>query len=405
MSITQHIKFLLIVSFLSISVTSMSQITLTKKAQISLITCDPGTDIYNTFGHSAVRVYDSENRLDVVFNYGTFSFGGKSIKDQLNFGIEFARGKLLYYLSTSDYLNFEYGYKVEKRSIYEQVLNLTYEEKQHLFDLLVENYRPENRQYKYDFFYDNCSSRIRDIVEKSLGDKLKFGEDEEELHGKTGRSFMDMIDPYIEKSPWLKFGIYILLALPANKDASVYHQMFLPDYLMSGFDKGLVYRDGEWKPLVLVSRTLYQAPEKDIRVNFFTTPFFLTLILALFVIAYTYRNYSFDTHAFWIDYIIFFLSGLLGILLLLMWFATDHITTKINLNLIWALPTNIVALFFLRKKFMKHYYIFALSLLAILMLNWMWFPQKMHIAFLPLVVILAVRYFKLLKYLRKSKLD
>jgi hypothetical protein len=396
----KNIQLLIILIILTVS-GLQAQIKLSPNAQISLITCDPGSDIYNTFGHSAVRVKDPANFMDVVFNYGTFSFGGKSFKDQLNFGIEFARGKLLYYLSTSDYPNFEYGYKVEKRSIYEQILNLTHEEKQHLFDLLVENYRPENRYYKYDFFYDNCSSRIRDIVEKALGEKLRFGVDDEELHGKTGKTFMHMIDPYIESSPWLELGIYILLGLPANKDASVYHQMFLPDFLMAGFDKGQINRNGATEPLVLETKTLYKAPERDRSVFFFSTPLFFSIILAFLIIMFTYRNFSFDVHAYWLDYIIFSITGLLGVLLVLMWVATDHTTTPWNLNMMWALPTNIIAVFLLRKKWMKYYFMTALALIAIIAINWAWFPQKMHPAFYPVLIVMAARYLKLLKNLKR----
>lgn len=382
-----------------------AQTILSKRAQISLLTCSPGTDIYNTFGHSAVRVYDSSQNMDIVFNYGTFSFGGKDLKDQLNFGVEFARGKLLYYLSVSDYPNFKYSYELDKRSIYEQVLNLTHEEKQTLFDLLVINYQPENRFYQYDFFYDNCSSRIRDIVEKAIGYDLQFAINPDDAFAKSGRTFMDMIDPYINESPWLKFGIYILLGLPANKDASIYHQMFLPDYLMSGFENAVVTRDGEEKPLVLVTRTLYEAPEREKAGFSLFTPFWLLLPLAILIVIISYRNIHFDKQWFVIDYIVFGLSGLLGILLLLMWFATDHSTTKVNLNLLWALPTNFIALFFLKKKWMQKYALAALILLVIIVVNWMWFPQKMHVAFLPVIAILASRYIKLMnwhKYVNKS---
>lgn len=375
-------------------------IILSEKAHISLLTCSPGTDIYNTFGHSAVRVKDPIQNIDVVFNYGTFSFGGSALKDQLNFGIEFARGKLNYYLSTSKFERFMNSYKEENRSVFEQILNLTAEEKQYLFDLLIENYQPENKYYQYDFFYDNCSSRIRDIVEKSLNYQLQFYENDAVLHGKSGVTFMEKLEPYIAPSPWLRLGIYFLLGYPANIDASLYHQMFLPDYLMQGFESGTINRNGLSAPLVADFKTLFLREDLKVQTPFYMHPLFLFGILALIVGGITLRNYNQNKHFFWIDYLVFSISGLLGILLVLMWFATDHSTTTWNFNLMWLLPTNIVALFLLKKPFMKYYFIFGWLLIMVILVFWIWFPQKMNIVFIPFMGILVFRYLKLTARLR-----
>lgn len=395
-------KIIFILSGVFLLNTSIAQgKILSEKAHISLITCSPGTDIYNTFGHSAVRVKDPVQDIDVVFNYGTFSFGGSDLKDQLNFGIEFARGKLNYYLSTSKFERFMKSYKKENRSVFEQILNLTQEEKQYLFDLLVENYQPENKYYKYDFFYDNCSSRIRDIVEKSLNNQLQFYGNDAVLHGKSGVTFMEKLEPYIAPSPWLRLGIYFLLGYPANIDASLYHQMFLPDYLMQGFESGTIYRNGTSEPLVSDFNTLFLREDVEMKTPFYMHPFFLFGVLALLVGGITYKNFKQEKHAFLIDYTVFLISGLLGILLVLMWFATDHSTTTWNFNLLWLLPTNFIALFLLKKPFMKNYYIIAWLLIMIILIFWIWFPQKMNIAFLPLMAILVFRYLKLMALLKK----
>lgn len=399
-SFSKKISF---VAFLLLSFNfAHAQTSLSENAQISLITCSPGTDIYNTFGHSAVRVKDETQNIDVVFNYGTFSFGGSSLKEQLNFGIEFAQGKLLYYLSVSDFKNFKNSYIEDKRSVYEQVLNLSQDEKQYLFKLLAENYQPENRYYQYDFFYDNCSSRIRDIVEKSLNKNIHFTTNPDDAYAKSGLTFMNMIDPYIKGSPWLEFGIYILLGLPANKDASLYNQMFLPDFLMSGFENATIHKNGTIEPLVLETTTIYQAPEPIKRGFSLFTPFWVFMLLAVLVILITYRNFQFDKQWFAIDYLVFLFTGLLGIVLLLMWFATDHSTTNKNLVLLWALPTNIIALFLLRKPWIKKYLYFALVLLVLILINWWWFPQKLNAAFFPIILIIASRYIKLIDWHKKT---
>jgi len=400
--ITFYIKLAVLILCTLFTLPAQSQTLLSDNAEISLLTCSPGTDIYNTFGHSAVRVHDAVQNIDIVFNYGTFSFGGKTLTDQLNFGLEFAQGKLLYYLSVSDFNNFKNSYIEDKRSVYEQVLNLSQNEKQYLFNLLAENYQPENKYYQYDFFYDNCSSRIRDIVEKSLKNNIQFTQNPDDVHAKTGLTFMNMIDPYIKSSPWLEFGIYILLGLPANKDASLYNQMFLPDFLMSGFENATVNRNGNIEPLVLKTTTVYQAPEREKSGFSLFTPFWVFMFLAVLVILITYRNFQFDKQWFAIDYLIFLSTGLLGIILLLMWFATDHSTTNKNLVLLWALPSNIIALFFLKKQWMKQYLYFALVFLVLILLNWWWFPQKLNAAFFPIVLILGARYIKLLDWHKKA---
>ena len=392
-------KILLLLSLLLFQISiGFTQIQLNDDATISLITCAPGDDLYNTFGHSAVRVQDAAQGLDIVFNYGTFSFGGSTFADQVNFGVTFARGKLLYHLSVSDFNSFVSSYKYQQRSVWEQELGLTQENKQTLFDILYENQKEENKYYKYDFFYDNCSSRIRDILRGALGNDVAFYKDED-IKANSGVTFMNMIDPYIEKSPWTKWGIYVLLGLPANEDASKEEQMFLPDYLMDGFANAQVNQDG-WKPLVGKTNTIYEAIRAPVTVTFYKTPIFIFSVLFLIIAYLSYRNYKFDKHYFVIDYIMFAYTGLIGLLLLFMWFGTDHITTKVNLNLLWAIPFNIVVLFFLKKKLSYKYLLVVLGITFLLLVSWMFLPQKMHIAFIPVVGIMLVRYLKLISWHR-----
>ncbi|MBL7807773.1 MAG: DUF4105 domain-containing protein, partial [Saprospiraceae bacterium] len=142
--------------------------TLSDSAQISLMTVAPGEFVYSTFGHSAIRVKDPGTRFDRCYNYGTFDF------EQPNFLLKFCQGKLLYNLDIESYRSFEYGNLQDRRTMQEQVLNINQEQKQRLFDLLQENYKEENRYYKYDFFYDNCATRIRDIVQETFFHQLQL---------------------------------------------------------------------------------------------------------------------------------------------------------------------------------------------------------------------------------------
>ena len=170
-------------------------ITLSKEATISVLTCSPGDEMYSLFGHTGIRVTDPAQGLDIVFNYGTFDF------DTQGFYLKFARGLLPYQLSISRFRYFKAAYEEERRSIYSQTLRLDSVQKQRLMNLLEENYRPENRSYLYNFLYDNCSTRVRDIIEKSLGGEVEWRTREKD------KSFWNLLDEYMAPSrksgtPW-----------------------------------------------------------------------------------------------------------------------------------------------------------------------------------------------------------
>ena len=177
--------------------------------RLSLLTCGPGTEIYSLFGHTAIR-YENRNRgVDVVFNYGLFSF------DTPNFILRFTLGETDYQLGVTDFRRFLAGYWMEGRDVWQQTLNLTTEEKQRLIGQLEENYRPENRVYRYNFFYDNCATRPRDQVERATEDRLRYAEDMESTD--TGRSFRDIVHQYCEGHPWARFGIDMCLGSEADR--------------------------------------------------------------------------------------------------------------------------------------------------------------------------------------------
>jgi hypothetical protein len=196
--------------------------------RISLITCTPGDDLYSIFGHSAIRVIDSVALKDYVFNYGTFDF------DDKNFYIKFMRGKLLYFLSmdnTADFISF---YQYFNRGITEQVLQLTDQEKISIQRFLYNNLKNENKFYQYDFFYDNCTTRPRDIILKNTTNRpvLPFA-----MSPQT--TFRSAIHQYLDRSgqSWSKLGIDILLGVRTDKIMTAEEQQFLPDNLMASIDQ------------------------------------------------------------------------------------------------------------------------------------------------------------------------
>lgn len=312
---------------------STSAFTLSPKAKISVLTCSPGNELYSLFGHSAIRIQDSEKQLDFVFNYGTFDFNTP------HFYIKYAQGLLPYQLSISSYEDFIGGYIYEERSVYSQELNLDADSKQKLAELLLENYHPQNRTYLYNFLYDNCSTRIRDIIEKSTPAPIQWN-----LQNQN-KSFWNLLDEYLVRLPWVKWGIHTILGQSGSRKAQPYQYMFLPDYLMKGLESATL--NGE--KLAALPQTLFVATPSIPKNPWYKTPAFiftLSTLLIIFILQYFKSKKLFNTIAF----ILFLTAACIGFLLVFLSFFTQHPITAPNLNLFWANPLHVCILYFLLKK-------------------------------------------------------
>jgi len=280
-----------------------------------------------------------------------------------------------------------YQYEYEKRGITEQVLNLSCAEKEKLFKALIENAKEENKYYKYDFVYDNCTTRLRDIVAANSNDSLIT----KNIRPYNGVTFRNLIHEYLDKGHqyWSKFGIDLLLGTPLDKKISNQEAMFLPDYLLKAFDNTTT---GSNK-LVNKKITLLE-PAIELSKNRLFTPIIIFCFLFLLVMAGSFSNNNFIKQLLiTVDFLFFFLTGMAGILLLFMWFGTEHLTTKQNFNLAWAFPLNAVMAFFVHKKsrWVKNYFRFIFLLTFLLLLSWFFLPQQLNIAALPLAGIILAR--------------
>jgi len=360
---------------------------LSDEARISLITILPGDVVYSLFGHSALRVYDPATDLDVSFNYGTFGF-----TNPLLFGVEFSYGKLDYFLSVQSWphaLNFYWN--VERRPVIEQVLNLDAAQRDAVFHFLQRNALPENRYYRYDFFFDNCSTRIRDVLETVLGDAVRF------VPGPaSAASFRDLIDPYLIEQPFLDLGMDLGLGLPADRTATPREAMFLPLYLMEAFDHATITREG--RPLPLVARTDAVAGTTEAAALVPARPWPALLLWGLLAagLLLTVR----DLHAArarrpWFDGFLFGFVGVAGLVIVFLWFISLHTVTQNNLNLLWAWPTHLIAAVILlrraRVRWLRSYLLATAYATLGLTMAWFFLPQEMPDAVLPLLLLLAVR--------------
>ncbi|MGN6435741.1 MAG: Lnb N-terminal periplasmic domain-containing protein [Agriterribacter sp.] len=351
--------------------------------RISLLTCGPGADLYSTWGHSAIRVTDTTTHSDRVYNYGTFDFYDP------DFYINFIKGKLTYFLGVEQYPNFLRGYTLEQRSILEQELNLTGEEKLRLLYALRENAKEENKFYSYDFLFDNCSTRPRDIVRANTNSGLKFGN----ILPDGNTSFRNMIHYYLDlnHADWSKFGIDFLLGSGLDKKVQNEQAMFLPDYLYKGFDSAF---NGN-RPLVSKKNTIYTSTAPQPEAPLFTPFVLFALMLLLWLLLSRSKSKIPATTLRALDFLLFLTVGLMGVLLVFMWTGTNHQLCRNNYNLLWAIPFHVIAAFSIvsKKQWLKKYWLVSTLVYALLLLSWFFLPQQLNLALLPLIVLLGWRSF------------
>jgi Domain of unknown function (DUF4105) len=345
--------------------------------RISLLTCTPGDELYSTFGHSGIRVIDSSSVTDVVYNYGNFNF------DDEGFYIKFTRGKLLYYVSADNFEDFKYSYQITNRGITEQILNLTAAEKTTIQHFLNNNLKEENRFYKYDFFFDNCTTRLRDIIKKNHDSTFTI-----RPVMPVGTTFRQAIYQYLDKGQkhWSKLGIDILLGQPCDGVMTAEQMQFLPDNLMTSLDSPN-------NLLILSHQNLYTISDDSNTKTFFTPLIIFSLLLIIIAAISLSKNKMARIFLQGFDGLLFFCTGLLGIILIFMWLGTDHSMTKNNFNLLWAWPTHFIIAFFTnnKKRWVKKYFGFTAIMLTIVLLTWFFLPQHLNLALIPIALLLLYR--------------
>jgi hypothetical protein len=360
---------------------------LSPQAEISLITVSPGAELYSMYGHSAIRVLDEPAGVDYVFNYGTFDFNTP------NFYVKFVRGKLLYHLSISYYEDLKNHSIRDNRSVVEQVLHLSPQEKQKVVDLLAVNYQPENRSYLYDFFFDNCATRIRDIFQKGLGRNLQFSS----APAPDPMTFRQLVGIYQQPHPWVDLGVDLVMGLPADAQASPWQTMFLPDYLLLQFNRARVGQGAagaQTQPFVKETRQIFQAQPSTATASLQrpSVVFWTLLVLAAAFTFYQLKNRQ-TQHT--LDLVLFGLAGLLGVVVLYLWFDSDHKAFADNLNFLWAFPLHLPFAFLLWRKskpaLVRKYFFFTAILSSLIAACWPVFPQEFHQAVFPLLLLLALR--------------
>lgn len=354
----------------------------TPQTEVYLITCGPGTEIYSVYGHSALRIVVPEKKIDTVYNWGVFDFTTP------NFAWKFAKGRLNYMLGVYSYEAFLKDYFLEQRWVISQKFNLEIPDIERLFLLLEENLKPENITYSYDFYYDNCSTRIRDLMEKAVGEDLLYPPEKTK---KELQTFRYLTGEYEKVYPWLKLGIDLLIGSPGDKKASFREMMFLPAHLKNGLSELLIRRNSKMIPLLKDPEIVLDIDQQLLKEKLFTSPLFGFSLLLIIIIILT-GSVRRKTVNNIIDIFLFSVFSILALLMIFFNFFTDHHQLRWNLNIIWLNPFIILCLTSLVfKKDWSGWFriVFYLAVLFLLFLAVL--PQHINNAFFPLIIILMIR--------------
>ncbi|MEH6747285.1 MAG: DUF4105 domain-containing protein [Maribacter arcticus] len=377
---------LLFTAFLGLS----QNAELSPLSKISLLTVGTGEDLAAKFGHSAIRLQDPTLGIDEVYGYGTYDF------EDPNFYLNFTRGKLAYTISRIPFKYFDYSYQQEKRWIKEQELDLNLQQRTLIVGFLENNLLPENKRYKYDFLFDNCATRIPMVFEKTLGSTFKFDYTYLENH----LTFRELIRLKLNPNTWSNFGIDLALGSVIDRKATPYEHLFLPIYVY----QQMKHTTLNGKPIVKKESVLLDIPEQNDNSLLFLTPaFWLGLLLAL-VAWVTFKDYKNERRTKWLDFSLFMLTGFSGMLILFLWFGTDHLATKANYNALWAFAPNAIIGFLILKeevpKWIKFYLILLIGMLFITCILWMFKIQVFSILLILVILALAIRYLFLLYHFK-----
>ena len=325
--------------------------------EISLLTCQPHDEVYSLYGHTAIRYHDfhKKGKVDAAFNYGVFNFHAPHFVARFVFGLtDYELGAFPYHLFQAEYRHFG-------SMVTEQVLNLTAQEKYQLRQALSENLRPENCVYRYNYFYNNCTTKARDIIERCINGKVEYAEREDYTP-----TYREMIHEMTQRNPWSRFGNDLLLGIKADQPTTLRQQEFLPQNLMYDFDRARINDNGTRRPLVKERRVSVPPGVQMHESGFPLSPLICFSILLVIGIIIFLIEWKIQCIFIVWDVLLMLATGIIGIVLTLMLFS-QHPTVSLNLQIILFNPLPWLFLWpVIRKK--KTIYWHLTAILSILFL-------------------------------------
>ena len=355
--------------------------------EISILSIGEGSSLADAFGHTGIRVKDSVLDNDIVFNYGIYDFNAP------NFYSNFVKGRPEYKLGIQNYKNFVKGYFKENRYIIEHQLDFDTNSTLKIIELLIDNLN--NPYYTYDYLRDNCSTRVADIIIENTDNEFK----DDKLKSEAILSYRDLIHEKINENSWAALGIDLCLGAIIDKKINTRETFFLPENLMNYLD---LY-DGD-----IINRNIIHSPKlkTSYRENL-PSPLLINFILSLIIIAITIFNFKNNKWNKSLDTLIFLTTGSIGILIIYLWFFSNHFAGAQNFNFLWAFPFNFAIILAIHKNKIPNWSIGYIKLLIILIillfLHWITGVQKYNLTLLPIFVALLIRYSFLVHRIKKIK--
>lgn len=369
----------------------ISSAQLSENSQISLLTCAPGEAVYAKFGHSAIRIYDPDLSIDIVFHYGIFDFNTDW------FIAKFVKGETDYEVGVIPTTYFLAEYKKRGSSVYEQVLTLNHSQREQLYDALWKNYEPENRKYRYNFVFDNCATRPYHMILNTIELPIICSYS-------TNDTYRDIIARYVGYHNWTRFGIDLVIGAEADRKAGNEGAVSFPLYLKDELSSSWIQLSTDTiVPLVAKTNTLVNAePQAVENTPFLLSPVFICYLLLLLGAALTYSDWRRKKYSAWFDVLLFGSVGIMGIIIFYLMCFSLHPLVHANWNLLWANPFLVIFAIFAPMKWCakatKHMAYYLLILLLTSLVSTAFAPQLFHIANLPLILLLILR---IVFYIRK----
>lgn len=368
--------------------------------EVSILTCSPGDKVYSLYGHTAIRCQNFTTNLDVVFNYGVFSF------EQPHFLWHFVLGECDYMVMPIPWDIFIGDYELRGSSVTQQTLNLSADEARAVVIYLMNNCRPENREYRYNYLYNNCTTKVRDVIEAVLQGQVEYPAQQEAL------SFRQHIHRYTGQYPWAQEGNDALLGAEVDKPIGEHEAMFLPENLMHFLDGAVIREeDGHERPLLKKSEIVLQediskkpTPSRLLRIFTPTTVGMLLLLFSIAILLYEYFGHRW----LWVyDVCWLVLRGLTGMLLCFMFFFSSHPAVGSNWLVMILNPLAFVGLFLVVRAGVRdgktHWFVFDFAILALFIVFSLLGLQHFGKLVVPLALVLITRPISYYLYRRKKR--
>ena len=326
--------------------------------EVSILTCGTGNESYSLYGHTGIRIKDQINHLDIVYNYGTFDF------ETPNFILKFVKGDLQYFMSVSNYPNFEYGYQYENRSIYQQTLSLSQEKKQQLFDSLNADLNSDKRFYTYKFIDRNCTNMVVDKINTILGATLIKTKEPVDI------TYRAILFPYSKEHFFEQLGINIIFGTKVDQKAK---RLFLPFELLDVLKDTKVNE----KPLVTETKTLFEARPTSYQSSILNSIYIVIIALGIIVLA----------NKKGINLFYFGSIGLVGLFLCLVGFYSFHEEVMWNYNALLFNPLYLIFIVYYFKNDIKKIVLWGKIIIALLLIYLVYILNKVHLyLMLPFII-------------------